>query len=273
MSHTTLSTENQHLYVLGPVDDRQATDFRHQIQVLDTEELTTLRSFLISDACSMLYHVSPNERFICGKGVQNRDLHVWDTITGETLVHLDDLGGSSNSRDLAVFSPDNRYLAYGNERWEIILWDLVEKCVAMRLGPHPWRVYAISFSHDGRYIASSSWEGDIRIHDLDSGRELSTLYGHGSGVHGHSFSNDDATLVSGGDDSSVRFWHVATGREMLVFEQSYNQLNRIPFLSPTNQLAVWRDFAEDLRYRVQAIPSMDEIEAAHGTEKTATPLR
>jgi WD40 repeat protein len=138
------------------------------------------------------------------------------------------------------------------------------------LGPHPWRLNGISFSPDGRQVASSSWAGDVRVFEVATGKEtVAPLYGHGSGVHAQGFSPDGATLVSGGDDSSVRFWNVATGREMLVFANAFNPAARLPFLSPTGELMVWRDRGQNLRLRVQSIPTLAEIEKAHGAESTA----
>jgi WD40 repeat protein len=238
-----------------------------EVQVLDVNALERNRSFRISEPCSMLYHVSPDERWLTGRST-TRDLYTWDTASGDTVAHFDDFEANSNSRDLAVFAPDSQVLAFVTRDWEVKLWDTAERQIVRTLGPHPWRVYAISFSNDSRYVASSSWAGDVRIHEVASGRELAALYGHGSGVHGHGFSPDGATLVSGGDDSSVRFWNVATGREMLVFEQSYNQAARLPFLSPTGELLVWQDFSQNLRVRVQAIPTMAEIEAARRAENS-----
>jgi WD40 repeat protein len=195
---------------------------------------------------------------------------VWDTASGESIAHIQDFGGESNSRDLAVFSPDSRILALAIDKYEVKLWDTAKRQFLRTLAPHPWRVYAISFSRDGKSLASSSWEGDVRLFEVATGNQIiAPLYGHGSGVQGHSFSPDGATLVSGGDDSTVRLWNVATGREMLVFASAYNQLARLPFLSPTGELIVWRDFAQDLRVRVQAIPTMADIAKAHAAESTA----
>jgi WD40 repeat protein len=258
---TVFSPASQSLYSRSPGGE---------VQVLDVNTLECKRSFRTSNPCSMLYHVSPDEHWLTGRSTV-RDLYVWDTASGDTVAHFNGFEGNSNSRDLAVFSPDSRVLGFVTRDWEVKLCDTAERQIVRTLGPHPWRVYAISFSSDSRHVASSSWEGDVRIHEVATGRELAALYGHGSGVHGHGFSPDGATLVSGGDDSSVRFWNIATGREMLVFEQAYNQTARLPFLSPTGDLLVWQDFSQNLRVRVQAIPTMAEIEAAHRAESGPPP--
>jgi WD40 repeat protein/serine/threonine protein kinase len=258
---TIFAPASQSLYVLTSAGE---------VQVQDVNTLKVKRSFRISERSPTLYHVSPDERWLTGRGATTRDLYVWDTASGEAVAHIDELQGNVSSRDLAVFSPDSSLLAVATAKWEVKLWDTAKRQFLHVLPPHPWRVYAISFSHDGKYVASSSWAGDVRIFEVATGREsVAPLYGHGSGVQGHCFSPDDATLVSGGDDSTVRFWNVATGREMLVFAKAHNQKARLPFLSPTGELMVWRDFAQNLQARVEAIPTLAELEKARAAENTA----
>jgi hypothetical protein len=240
------------------------------VRVYDVSTLKVKRSFRISDPCSGFYHVSPDERWLAGRGATVQDLHVWDTASGESVAHIQEHDGGSASYDLAAFSPDSRILAFATAKREVKLWDTEKRQFLRTLGPHPWHLYAISFSHDGRYLASSSWEGDVRIWEVATGKEpMAPLYGHGSGISGHSFSPDGATLVTAGDDHTVRFWQVATGREMLMFNNASHQLARLPLLSPTGELLVWRDSVQDPRARVESIPTMAEIEKSHRTERTA----
>jgi WD40 repeat protein len=164
-------------------------------------------------------------------------------------------------------------LALATEKWEVKLWDVQTRQPLWTLGPHPWRVNSISFSPAGGgqtlLLASSSWEGDVRIFEVATGGQIvPPLYGHGSGVHEQSFSPDSATLVTAGDDYTVRFWNVATGREMLVFNNAFSGVLRVPHLSPTGEIAVWHDNLQD-RVRVECIPTMADIERAHAAESAA----
>ena len=110
----------------------------------------------------------------------------------------------------------------------------------------------------------------MRIFEVATGKEtVAPLVGPASGVHDHDFSPDGATLIASADDSSVRFWNVATGREMLMIANAFNNFGRAPFLSPTAELAVWRDFGQSLRTRVSPIPTLAEIEKARTAESTA----
>jgi eukaryotic-like serine/threonine-protein kinase len=260
-SGTVFCQESQSLYALGP---------GREIRIHDANTLKVKRTFQLSDLCSVLYQVSPNERWVAGRGATTHDLYVWDAASGKSVAHIQEHDGGSASFDLAVFSPDSRILALATTEREVKLWDTETRQFLRTFGPHPWRVYAISFSRDGQYLASSSWEGDVRIWAVAAGMETAApLYGHGSGVSGHSFSPDGATLVTGGDDYTVRFWHVITGREMLVFKNADNQRARLPFLSPTGQLVVWQDTVHEPRVRVEAIPTMAEIEKARLAQRTA----
>jgi WD40 repeat protein len=260
-SRIVFSPASQSLYVLSPAGE---------VQVQDANTLKVKRTFKISDASPLIYHVSPDDRWLVGRSARSGNLSVWDTASGEVVASIKGFESGSNSRDLAVFSPDSALLAVATNQWEVKLWDTANWQIVQTLGPFLWRNYGISFSHDGRHVAGSSWGGEVRIFEAATGREaVAPLHGHGSGVHGHCFSPDDTTLVSVGDDSTVRFWNVATGREMLVFPNAYNQLARLPILSPTGELMVWGDFTQNLQVRVEGIPTLAEIEKAHAAESTA----
>jgi eukaryotic-like serine/threonine-protein kinase len=250
---------SQDLYAAGPDD---------VVQVFDVNTLKAKRAVKISEPVNQLYHVSPDERWLAGRTQASSELFIWSAASGEVVARIPGFE-ISNSFDLAVFSPDSRVLAFATDQREVKLWDTTTQKTLRTLNPHPWKMNAISFSPDGRLVASSSWAGEVRIFEVASGREpVPPLVGPGSGVHAHSFSPDGATLIAGADDSSVRFWSVATGREMLMFGNSYNNFARLPFVSPTGELVVWRDLAQNLRVRVSVIPTLAEIERAQRAEST-----
>ena len=241
-----------------------ALNANNEVQVFDANTLKLKRSVKLSAPCARLYRVSPNERWLIGLDSSSRDMCVWDVASGEAIAHL-----TGARLAFSQFSPDSRVFAIATDKWEVKLWDIAKRQFLRTLAPHPWNVYAICFSPDSRYVASSSWAGDIQISEVATGKEVvAPLYGGGSGVNSLSFSPDGTTLVGGGDDYSVRFWNVATGREMLVFESGNNQGARLPLLSPTGELLVYPDFAQNLRVRVTAIPTLAEIEKAHQAEST-----
>ena len=59
-----------------------------EVQVQDVNTLKVKRTFKISGPSSVLYHVSPDERWLTGRG-PNRDVYVWDTASGEAVAHLE----------------------------------------------------------------------------------------------------------------------------------------------------------------------------------------
>ncbi|MCO6042882.1 WD40 repeat domain-containing protein [Aeoliella sp. ICT_H6.2] len=254
---TVYAPESECLYVL---------DNDSSVQVCDAQTLDVRRSFTLNGSCSRVLDVSPDARYLAGRGSEHTELGVWDARSGECILRLEGGVAWSASNDLAVFSPDSRLLAIGTTQREVKLWDVQERNFVRTLATHPWHVFAISFSSDGRRLASSSWKGDVRVVDLETGREVvPSLYGHGgTGVDAHSFSPGGATLVSSGGDN-VRFWNLPTGRETLVFNHASNQGTRIPFLSPNGALVVWRD-THNGRVRVESIPTMAEIDAAYASQ-------
>jgi WD40 repeat protein len=240
-----------------------------EVQVYDVNTLELRRSFRVSETIRVVYRVSPDERWIAGRMPGAGQLGVWNVANGELLAEPKGFISRSASLDLAVFSPDSKILAFTTQEQKIALWDIARQKRLRTLGPLLWNMYAISFSPDSRLVAGSTWAGEVRLFEAATGEEpLPPLLGHGSGVHGHCFSPDAATLISGGDDSSVRFWNVATGREMLMIPNAYDQRARLPLLSPDADIMVWQDFAKNLRVRVTAIPTMDEIERAHEAQNT-----
>ncbi len=254
----------------GRVTTTGSADNEIQFHSAGTGEST--RSFRVAEQISQLFSASSNGRWLVGLAKGNAGLCVWDADTGERVALLDEFMGA-NSYDLAVFSPDNRFLAVATQTYQVKLWEMETRRFVRTFGSHGWRVYAIRFSADGRHLASSSWEGDARVFEVGSGKAIAgPLYGHGSGVYSLSFSADGKTLVTGGGDNTVRFWHLPTGREMLRFERTPNKLSRIPFLSPTDELLVWGQSEAGDRVRVERIPSLAEIDKERAARSNPEPF-
>lgn len=241
------------------------------IEVYSAATGALTRRFRVAERIARIYSASPDSQWVTGLAMGDPRLCLWDAATGERVASFDEFE-RANSYDLAVFSPDSRYLALATHTYEVKMWDLATQRAVRTFGPHGWRVYAICFSADGNLLASSSWEGDARVFEVASGKEIAgPLYGHGSGVNCLSFSADGRTLVTGGGDSTVRFWHVPTGREMLRFERTPNRLSRTPFLSPTDELLVWGHSESGSQVRVERIPSVAEIDRQRAQRSNQEP--
>lgn len=87
-------------------------------------------------------------------------VRTWDTKSGEMLLKIDHLEGSSEPMNIVysvAFSPDNQLIA-GGLRYKAALWDRDGKLIWSRIGYH----VKILFSPDNKlmFVANGQWEGE-----------------------------------------------------------------------------------------------------------------
>src|SRR5262249_11282656 len=86
--------------------------------------------------------------------------HLFDVATGDLLAKFEGKGLG----DDAVFSPDSRVLATcGNNRPDIILWDVERKQEMATLRGHSKGALALAFAPDGKRLARGGAAGTFRV--------------------------------------------------------------------------------------------------------------
>jgi WD40 repeat protein len=109
-----------------------------------------------------------------------------------------------------AFSPDDKTLACGTSRGEIVLWDLAGG-TATSLRGHASSVNSLSFNAQGSFLASASSDGTLRLWNLrNPGVQPIVLTGHQSWVWSATFTPDGDHLVSASADQTVRIWPART---------------------------------------------------------------
>src|SRR5262249_23477131 len=128
-------------------------------------------------------------------------LTVWDTTTGEELLHRPDPSGS------LAFAPGGALLASGGREGTVTLRDANTGNTALTLKGHAGYVSSVAFSPGGgRRLVSGSRDGTVKVWDTSNGQETLTLKGHTDWVQSVAFSPDGWRIASGSRDGTVRIW-------------------------------------------------------------------
>jgi WD40 repeat protein len=99
--------------------------------------------------------------------------------------------------------PDGRWLAYGNERGDLCLWNLVAKAQAAQWPAHAGPVTALHFSPDGSRLASTGKDGWVKLWAGGDGRPLGKLDAKLGELHALAWSRDGLSLALTGRHGAI----------------------------------------------------------------------
>ncbi|MEO1127274.1 MAG: NACHT domain-containing protein, partial [Cyanobacteria bacterium J06639_16] len=129
--------------------------------------------------------------------------------------------GTINS---VVFSPDGHYLAIGDSRGSLQVWQVATGQVVLFCSGHSNGVFSVTFSPDGTRLASGSDDETVKLWSTETGDCLNTLEGHSDWVRSVAFSPDGTRLASGSDDETVKLWSTETGDCLNTLEGHSNRV-------------------------------------------------
>ncbi len=169
-------------------------------------------------------------------------------------------GWSTSQR--AAFSPDARWLAYASSNYTVKLWDVARRAEAFTLKGHVWHIQCLRFSPDGTRLITGSWDGLARVWATDTGLEAIPPLRHPTGVGSFSVSGDGRTVLTRSGDDRLHFWSATTGAETLTAPGGTVWFFNL--LSPDDTALAWEEGYSG-RYRVHALPTLDEIDQQEAT--------
>jgi WD40 repeat protein/tRNA A-37 threonylcarbamoyl transferase component Bud32 len=193
------------------------------------------------------------------KGRDAATLALWDAKSGKLRTRI------PQHATAICFSPDEKWMAAGNEDGEVSVWSLPDaELVAKNLSFSSAQITALKFGRDaaqnrgagersGWVLAAAIDGGDIVVWDIERQQHRSLCRGSQYGVYSLAFCPDGATLASVGR-YGARLWDVATGRGLLwLHEQNGPDYSFAVEFSPDGkQLATAANFqpiAGPIRFR------------------------
>ena len=218
------------VFAFSPTEDRfaAAVSGGPRRTVLKVWAVAT-REVAAESACeggveSLAFSPDGTKLFILG---QDMAIQVWDfkkqPLAVQTQIELP----RERSRRVALFSPDARYLAIGDENGRIRLIDLATGAETNSLTAFDGEIASLAFSPDGALLAATArfTHTAIKLFSTQTGAEAGQLLGHVSWVRGLTFTADGRRLVSAGADQTVRIWDIQERRELAALRGHLSEVS------------------------------------------------
>ncbi len=127
---------------------------------------------------------------------------IWDA-EGRLIARLH----TANSWGLSLaWSPDGCRLAVGSLKWQIHIWDVMNRKLEAVLPQQLGSVSSVSFSHDGRLLASKSVDDNVHLWRCDDWTPVATIpESSETWYSGMAFHPSEPFLATSGDNE-VRVW-------------------------------------------------------------------
>ncbi len=103
-------------------------------------------------------------------------------------------------------SPNGRFLAFGDGKGNITIWDIDAGRQIHQILSHHKSVTALVFDRQNQRLISSGSDGSIRVWDLYSGNEEIMIKEFRSPIHSLSLSPDDRFLAAAGKKKDIFVW-------------------------------------------------------------------
>lgn len=116
------------------------------------------------------------------------------------------LGQHTSFVTMAVFSPDDRYVATASSDETVRLTLVDDPDDSRVLNGHNGTVNSVAFSRDGKYLVSASDDGTAIVWDLARPAEPVVLTEDGSAIRNAEFSPDGRRVITASNDGAVRVW-------------------------------------------------------------------
>jgi WD40 repeat protein len=227
--------------ILEPIINGLLTIFRSKNSI-ENQLAQILSKLKATSECSPDYTCGNILNLLCTlkSDLSNYDfscLSVWQAYLQGHILHDVNFQNADLSKSVftktfssilsLAFSRDGKFLATGDTKGEICLWQVVDgQQILSCQGPPGW-AQSVAFSWDSRKLASSSANHTVTVWDANTGQALTTLQGHAARVRSVAFSPNGYVLASGSDDCTIKLWDANTGECLRTFQGHTNSVNSV----------------------------------------------
>jgi WD40 repeat protein len=147
-----------------------------------------------------------------------------------------ELRGHAAGISAVVFSPNGKWIASGDTKGSVRLWDVARQSEIHSLTGHTDSISALAFSPDSRRLASASHDHTVRVWDTESGRATLTYSGHSGPLTCVAFHPAGHSLASGEANGSVHLWQSADGTVVHALPAEEEPVQIVLFAPNENRL-------------------------------------
>ncbi|CAB3368616.1 Hypothetical predicted protein [Cloeon dipterum] len=122
--------------------------------------------------------------------------------------------GHTTTVNCIAVSSDNKFLASGDDRGQILIWD-AEIFDLLKTFKHQSAVTGVVFRKGTHQLYSSSKDRSVKIWSLDEMTYIESLFGHQATVTSIDALSRERAITSGGRDNSLRIWKIVEESQLI----------------------------------------------------------